>query len=146
MEKPPTERSGGLVPAVVQRALQPLAIQHAPPSSKPTKPALALMPARIASVPVVDGPTQRELAEKRRADLQAAADLQRQKDHAWSAHYSAPASCEHPVDWKAQVECGNLYMRAKKEFERQWGAEHPSGQSSGGAIVLDNESIGGARK
>jgi hypothetical protein len=125
-----------LVPAVVQRALQPLAIQHASPSLKPSKPALAMVPARIASVPEVDGPTQQEFAEKRRADLQAAADLQRQKDHAWSAYYSAPVSCEHPVDWKAQVECGNQYMRAKKEFERQWRAEHSSGQPSGGAVVL----------
>ena len=84
--------------------------------------------------------------EKRRAQLRAAADLQRQKDHAWLAYYSVPASCEPPVDWKAQVECGNQYMRAKKDLGKQWLAEHPFGESGGAAIVLDNGSIGGARK
>jgi hypothetical protein len=86
------------------------------------------------------------LAEKRRAELQAAADVQRQKDHAWLAYYLAPASCEHPVDWKAQVECGNQYMRAKREFEKQWVMEHGAEQAIGAAIVLDNGSIGGVRK
>jgi hypothetical protein len=72
--------------------------------------------------------------------------LQRQKDHAWLAYYSAPSSCEHPVDWKAQVECGNQYMRAKKEFAKQWLAEHGTDQATGLAIVLENGSIGEVRK
>jgi hypothetical protein len=134
-----------LVPVVVQRAFRPLTVRHVPPSSPAPRSSPALAPARIADVPFAAGTSQQELAEKRRAELQAAADVQRQKDHAWLAYYSAPASCEHPVDWKAQVECGNQYMRAKKEFEKQWGAGHPSGQSSGGAVVLDNGAIG-ARK
>jgi hypothetical protein len=37
-------------------------------------------------------------------------------------------------------------MRAKKDFEKQWLADHPSGEFGGAAIVLDNGSIGGARK
>jgi len=86
------------------------------------------------------------LAEKRRAELQAAADLQRQKDHAWLAYDSTPASCEHPVDWKAQVECGNQYMRAKKEFEKQWLVEHGTSEAIAGTVTLDNGSIGGSRK
>jgi hypothetical protein len=134
-----------LVPVVVQRAFRPLTVRHVPPSSTVPRSSPALAPVRTTDVSVVAGTSQQELAEKRRAELQAAADLQRQKDHAWLAYYSAPASCEHPVDWKAQVECGNQYMRAKKEFEKQWGAGHPSDQSSGGAVVLDNGAIG-ARK
>jgi len=85
------------------------------------------------------------LTEQRRAESQAAA-FQRQKDRAWLASYSAPVSCEHPVDWKAQVECGNLYMRAKKEFEKQWLVEHAADQATEAAVVLDNGSIGGVRK
>jgi hypothetical protein len=129
-----------LVPVVVQRAFQPLTVRHVPPSSSPRS-STALAPMRIAVVPVVAAPTTQELAEKRRAESLAAAELQRQKDHAWLAYYSAPASCEHPVDWKAQVECGNGYMRAKKEFARQWMAEHGTGQAATPTVTLDNGSI-----
>jgi Protein of unknown function (DUF2726) len=135
-----------LMPAVVQGALQPLAVRHVPSSSTPPQSAVTFPPTWITPVPQVAGPTQEELAEKRRAESQRAADLQRQKDHAWLAYYSAPSSCEHPVDWKAQVECGNQYMRAKKEFAKQWLAEHGTDQATGLAIVLENGSIGEARK
>jgi hypothetical protein len=135
-----------LVPVVVQRAFQPLTVRHVPPSSTAPRSSTALAPMPTTTVPVVVGTSQQEFAEKRRAESLAAADLQRQKDHAWLAYYSAPASCEHPVDWKAQVECGNQYMRAKKEFERQWLMEHPSAEPSRGTVVLDNGSIGGVRK
>jgi hypothetical protein len=134
-----------LVPVVVQRAFQPLTVRHVPPSSSPRS-STALGPVRITAVPVVAGTPPQELAEKRRAESLAAANLQRQKDHAWLAYYSAPASCEHPVDWKAQVECGNQYMRAKKEFEKQWVAEHGASEFTVAPVVLDNGSNGGARK
>jgi Protein of unknown function (DUF2726) len=135
-----------VVPVVMQRAFQPLAVRHVPPSLTPTHASSTGAPARISSVPGVSGPTPQELAEKRRAESQAAEDLNRQKDHAWLAYYSAPAACEHPVDWKAQVECGNLYMRAKKEFDRKWVMEHGTGQTSGPVVVLDSGSIGRARQ
>jgi hypothetical protein len=60
-----------------------------------------------------------EFAWQKRIQLQAANVLQKKKDQAWAAFYSAPASCEHPIDWNAQVECGNQYMRAKKVFEQR---------------------------
>jgi hypothetical protein len=129
-----------LVPAVAQRAFQPLTVRHVPPSSTAPRSSLALAPAQISPVPKVAGRTPQELTEQRRIESQAVA-FQRQKEHAWLAYYSAPASCEHPVDWKAQVECGNQYMRAKKEFDKQWVIEHPSSESSGGASVLDNGSV-----
>jgi Protein of unknown function (DUF2726) len=134
------------IPGVVHRAFQPPAVRHVPPSSRPSISASTPTAARIAPAPVIAGLTQQELAEKRRAELRAAADLQRQKDHAWLAYYSAPASCEHPVDWKAQVECGNLYMRAKKVFEQGWMAEHGTSEAIATTVTLDNRSIGGARK
>jgi hypothetical protein len=134
------------IPSVVQRAFQPLAVRHEPPSPVSSHSALAVAPARLAAVPVVAAPARQELAEKRRAELQAAADWQRQKDHAWLTYYSAPASCEHPVDWKAQVECGNQYMRAKREFENRWTVEHGTSEAISGTFTLDNGSIGGSRK
>jgi hypothetical protein len=133
-----------LVPVVVQRALQPLAVRHVPAASTLPHSSSTGAPARISQVPAAAGLTQQELAERRHAESQVAAALRREKDRAWSVFYSAPASCEHPADWKSQVECGNQYMRAKKEFEKQWLAEHASGRATGAAVVLDNGSIGGA--
>jgi hypothetical protein len=60
------------------------------------------------------------LAWQKRVQVQAANALQKKKHRAWAAFYSAPPSCEHPPSWNAQVECGNLYMRAQKRFEEQW--------------------------
>ena len=117
------------LPRVVQRALQPLA---APRVTTP-----AVVPQAAAAM----GPSAEVVAEGKRTELASAAALQEQKNLAWAAFYSAPPSCEHPVDWNAQVECGNQYMRAKKKFELQWTAEHASGQASGAAAVLDNGSI-----
>jgi hypothetical protein len=133
------------VPVVMQRAFQPLAVRHVASSSTLPHSSSTGAPARISSVPMVAGPTQQELAEKRRVESQAAAALQRQKDRAWAAFYSAPASCEHPVDWKAQVECGNQYMRAKNAFEKRWVGEHASDQTTAATVTLDNDSIGGSR-
>jgi hypothetical protein len=51
-------------------------------------------------------PSRQELATQQRARILAAADLIREKQQAWNTYYQPPASCEHPVDWNAQVECG----------------------------------------
>jgi hypothetical protein len=133
------------LPFVVQRALQPLAVPHVAASSL-TMPSATLAPSRISGVAVVAAATAEDLGERKRAELQAAAAFQRQKSQAWAASYSAPRSCEHPIDWDAQVECGNQYMRAKKRFETQRVAEHASGQTTGAAVILENGSIGGSRK
>jgi len=119
------------LPIVLQSAFKPLAVRAVRTVSPAPRSAAPVAPALIRSVPVTVTP--QELAERRRAESQAATELQRQKDHAWLAYYSAPASCEHPADWKAQVECGNQYMRAKKEFEREWLAEHGTGPATGAA-------------
>jgi hypothetical protein len=120
-----------LLPAVVKQALQPLATPRVRTVSMPASPnPIPVAPPRIPPAPVISGPRVEELAWQKRVQLQAANALQRKKDQAWAAFYSAPASCEHPVDWKAQVECGNQYMRAKKVFEQRWEVEHPPAQGS----------------
>ena len=128
-----------------QRALQPLAVPHVAASSSASTSA-SLAPSRIPIVSVAVGLTPEELAERKRAEMQAIATSKKQKDLAWAAFYSAPASCEHPVDWNAQVECGNQFMRAKKRFEVQWAAENASDQTPGAAVILENGSMGGSRK
>lgn len=42
------------------------------------------------------------------------------KDAAWNAEWKVSPECEHPVDWAAQVECGNRYIRARRAFEQRW--------------------------
>lgn len=119
------------LPRVVQRALQPLAVPH------------LVAPSAVPQAAGAGGPSA-EAAERKRTVLASAAALKKQKNLAWGAFYSAPASCEHPADWHAQVECGNQYMRAKKKFEAEWATEHASGQAAAG--VLDNRSVSGAQK
>jgi hypothetical protein len=125
----------------IKQAFQPSAPPRAraaltPPVSVP------LAPPRILSAPVISGPNTEDLAWQKRVQLQAANALQKRKDLAWAAFYSTPASCEHPADWAAQVECGNMYMRAKKVFEERWAA------SQGGVteVVLDNSSVRGSHR
>lgn len=50
------------------------------------------------------------------------ADAARRKERAWQEFYRQSAGCEHPASWNEQVECGNRYIRAKREFETQWEA------------------------
>jgi hypothetical protein len=105
------------LPAVIKQAFQSLAM----PRVQTTSPrSVAVVPARIPASPLMPQPTAAELATLKQQALQAANVLQKKKDLAWAAFYSAPASCEHPADWSAWVECGNQYMRAKKRFEEQW--------------------------
>jgi hypothetical protein len=111
-----------LLPAAIKVAFQPLAVPRAHAPLIPTRP-VAVMPAQIPASPVVAGSTAAELAAQRQQAFQVANAVQKKKDMAWAAFYTPPSSCEHPDDWKAQVECGNQYMRAKKVFEQQWGAE-----------------------
>jgi hypothetical protein len=117
------------LPQVVQRALRSLAVPHVVTPSTGPQAAAAIEP----------------VAARNRTEVWSAAVLHKQKNLAWAAFYSAPASCEHPVDWNAQVECGNQYMRAKKKFEAQWVAEHGSGPAAGPVSALDNGSVGGTR-
>jgi len=81
-----------------------------------------------------------ESAAERPADRATLVELQRQKMIAWAAFYSAPSTCDSPPSWKDQVECGNQYIRARRLFEKQWVATHPTDQAPGPAI-LDNAAI-----
>jgi very-short-patch-repair endonuclease len=134
-----------LLPVLVRLAFQPLSRPQVRTAVAMPKTTL-LTPRQNGSGPVIARPTAEELAESQRAQGQEASVLQKQKNLAWAAFYSAPASCEHPIDWAAQVECGNQYIRAKRVFEQRWEAEHPSSQGSREAVILDNSSVGSRHK
>jgi hypothetical protein len=132
-----------LIGFAAQRAFQTLAITHTVTAS----PLKSLTPKpKISAAPVIAGLTAAESSVQRQQESQASNALQTQKNKAWAAFYTAPASCGHPADWSAQVECGNLYMRAKKVFEQRWNLEHSAGQGAGAGVVLDNRSVVGSSK
>jgi hypothetical protein len=130
------------LPVVVKQAFQPLASAPVRRTSSTRQPSYSVISPQIPTAPVVSQPSADGFALQKQQALQAANALQKKKDLAWAAFYTAPASCEHPADWNAQVECGNLYMRAKKVFEQRWMAEH----GAQGGVVLDNRSAGETRK
>lgn len=130
------------LPAALQKALQPLAVPQTRAASLSKSMPIALP--QIPTAPVNSGPTAEELAAQK-PRLQTENELQKQEDRAWAAFYTTPASCEHPADWSAQVECGNQYMRVKRLFEKQWAVKHPS-QGSRAAVVLDNASVAGINR
>ncbi len=132
------------LPSMIRMAFEPLAVRHsAVAASVRGLPTMA--PQRIPSASVAVRAAVDELADRNRVEMQAAA-AKREKELAWRAFYRTPASCEHPVDWTAQVECGNQYMRAKKVFEARWMSAHPGAEGNVGAVVLDNAAIGGGHR
>jgi len=98
-----------------------------PPAIAPARVAAAKPPIP-ASAPVNLAPVQ--AAEQKRVEAaqalaaqQAADALANRKQAAWAEYYKPPASCEHAPAWQDQVECGNQFIRAKREFEKQWSAQ-----------------------
>jgi hypothetical protein len=62
-------------------------------------------------------------AAQARSDMAAARSEQEnaaRKDAAWQAFFKPKKVCDNPPDSDTQVECGNAYMRAKREFEERW--------------------------
>lgn len=113
-----------VLPHAIKLAFQPLATAPARRTSSTRQPSFSVISPQNPTIPVVPQPSAEESALRKQQTLQAADALQKKKDLAWAAFYSAPASCEHPADWSAQVECGNQYMRAKKRFEEQWASRN----------------------
>jgi hypothetical protein len=96
-------------------------------NSLPTAASPPAMPKALAAMPTPVNTTAVQAAERKRLEAtpvleaQEAADaVAKRKESAWAAYYKAPAACEHPPAWQDQVECGNQYIRAKREFEKRW--------------------------
>jgi very-short-patch-repair endonuclease len=108
--------------AVATKSLAPMARQGTPmPEFRPA--AAALAPAAMHPTPDEQETEKQEEARAAIAAQQMVMEAAKRKEKAWAAYYIAPASCEHPPAWKDQVDCGNQYIRAKREFEQQWQAQ-----------------------
>ena len=85
---------------------------------------VAVVPAPRATVSAKDLPHPMPVdpvdLAMRRAEREQIAD-EASKEAAWAAEWKVAPECEHPVDWAAQVECGNRYIRARRAFEERWG-------------------------
>jgi len=62
-------------------------------------------------------------AAQARRDMETARLEQQEaarKDAAWQTFFTPKKVCDNPPDSDTQVDCGNAYMRAKREFEERW--------------------------
>lgn len=62
-------------------------------------------------------------AAQARSDMAAARIEQQEaarKDAAWQAFFKPKKVCENPPDSDTQVDCGNAYIRATRDFEERW--------------------------
>jgi hypothetical protein len=115
-----------------QNATHAIAQRIAP--APPTKPVGAVTPTPVAprAAPQADPGIAIDRAMLAQG---TAADVTKRKAAAWAAFYKQPAACEHPPAWADQVECGNQYMRAKREFEMQWAAREGATPVGGSSVV-----------
>ena len=61
-----------------------------------------------------------ETVRRQTAAAQFARDASNHKSVAWTQFFKPRKECDSPKDWATQVECGNSYIRAKREFEARW--------------------------
>jgi hypothetical protein len=101
------------------------------PVSNPT--AAVQAPVNVAAIQEAE--EKRLEAARALAAQQVAEALAKCKQAAWAEYYKPPPSCEHPPAWADQVECGNRYIRAKREFEKLW-----SNQKNSQAAPVDPDS------
>jgi hypothetical protein len=81
------------------------------------------MPAKVVAPEPVKVVEQQPVQDAKTLPEQQAMNARsKQKERAWAAFYKPYPSCEHPPTWEDQVECGNRYIRARREFEKQWDA------------------------
>lgn len=57
---------------------------------------------------------------------QAAIELRIAKTKAWNKFYKKSPECENPPTMNIMGDCANIAIRAKRQFEEQWNASHPT--------------------
>lgn len=55
----------------------------------------------------------------------AAQQAAERRDRAWARFYQKPAQCDENPTKATMVECANHYIRARREFEAQYGPARP---------------------
>lgn len=117
-----------VMPRVVQHAFQNLAPKQVAAVAIAPQRSQLIPPVSVHTstpVPLPQVPNQQASVTPQRDQAAATLELIREKQAAWNKYYQPPTSCDHPIDWSEQVECGNRYMRAKKSFDLQWAKDHP---------------------
>jgi hypothetical protein len=118
----------GLFAYTVLRSASTVAIHQIADSTKPQSEAIR------TQVQAQQADAARQAADAQRAQLEAKAAQARsdmaaarseqenaaRKDAAWQAFFKPKKVCNNPPDSDTQVECGNAYMRAKRDFEERW--------------------------
>ena len=89
------------------------------PVPRGTSPAPAT--ANVAALQAAE--QKRQEAARVLAAQQAADALAKRTQTTWDQYYKPSPSCEHPPAWADEVECGNQYIRAKREFEKIWSSQ-----------------------
>jgi len=69
--------------------------------------------------------TQAKLVEQRNRQQRDQAEIERQrllarKEQAWRDFYKPSAECQDTSRSDLSIECGNAYIRAKRQFEASW--------------------------
>lgn len=54
--------------------------------------------------------------------------LQTRKETAWAEYYTPSASCENPLAHSERVECGNRFLRARRQFDAEWKSQQSASQ------------------
>jgi hypothetical protein len=86
-----------------------------------TAAASAPVASQLAALPVVaTDPQPRELRAAAASQPLSAAEVARRKERAWERFYRRPAVCEGNPSADQLVECGNHFIRNRREFEERW--------------------------
>ena len=101
------------IAALAEPAMQLAPVHVMPEKDKITTPVVMPEPAKIVG-------QQPEQDTGAQAEQQALTVKSKKKEQAWAAFFKPYPSCQHPPTWEDQVDCGNRYIRARREFEKQW--------------------------
>lgn len=73
---------------------------------------------------------QIQMAAREREQLliQTRLEAEQRKERAWQTFYVKPNKCEAPATNEILIECSNAFIRAKREFDAQWLAQHSAGE------------------
>jgi len=86
-----------------------------------TAAASAPVASQLAALPVfATDPPPRDLRAAAASQPLSTAEVARRKERAWERFYRRPAVCEGNPSADQLVECGNHFIRNRREFEERW--------------------------
>jgi hypothetical protein len=118
----PTPARAAAVPAVVSAPAPKVVMATTPPAAAvvvPATPVVATSPregddAAAMTTPPVAAPAS--------SATLSAEEVARRRERAWARFYKRPSTCEGNPTGDQLVECGNHYIRLRREFDERWRA------------------------